>query len=155
MVALTARQFRRTSPGWWAAIGVTLMFVGGCGRGHGLPMVPVSGRVTFAGGPCPAAGNVTFTPVEVASGLPRRPGSATFYTDGEFAVTSFRKGDGLIPGRYEVAITCYSGLPDPWSRDPWGDVSYVPSDFRPQELVVEAESDPIELNYDVPPKKKK
>jgi hypothetical protein len=118
-------------------------------------MVPVSGVITFAGAPCPAAGNITFSPLEVESGLPRRPGSATFDKDGKFIVTSFHQGDGLIAGRYKVSITCYSGLPDPTKADPWGDVSYVPNDFQPPELAVTRDSKPIELTYDVPAKRKK
>ncbi len=136
------------------AIGFVLIALVGCGRDNGLQIVPVSGKVTFAGGPCPAAGTVTFTPLEVAAGLPRRPASGTFHEDGTFFVTSFKKGDGLIPGRYKVTVSCDSGLPDPRSPDPWGDVSYVAKGYEPPELVVEAGSDPIEVNYDVTPKKK-
>jgi hypothetical protein len=134
-------------------IGIMMLGVLGCGRG-GLPTVPVRGQVKFVGGPCPAPGNVTFTPVEVEPGLPRRPGSATFHADGQFAITSFQKEDGLLPGRYKVSITCLSGMPDPSKPDPWSDVSYVPSSYQPPELVVARDSDPIELTYDVPAKKK-
>lgn len=116
-------------------------------------MVPVSGRVTFHGGPCPAKGSVTFMPVEISEGLPRRPGVGQFDVDGAFSVTSFQPGDGLIPGRYEVQITCYSGLPDPSSRDPFGDINFVPNDYHPDELTVAADSGPTVVNYDVPPKK--
>jgi hypothetical protein len=138
---------------WLLAVGISMLGVHGCTRNE-LPLVPVRGLVRFAGGPCPAQGNVTFAPIEVEAGLPRRPGSAAFQTDGQFAVTSFQKDDGLLPGRYKVSVTCYSGLPDPTSSDPWGDVSYVPNDYQPQELIVKRDSDPIELTYDVPTKKK-
>ena len=110
--------------------------------------------MTFAGGPCPAPGNVTFTPIEVDAGLPRRPGSGLFKTDGQLVVSSFNEGDGLVPGRYKVTITCYSGLPDPRSKDPWGDVSYVPKTYQPPELLVKADGGPVEVSYNVPPKKK-
>jgi hypothetical protein len=146
-------ELSRRRPVWLAAVllaGATV----GCGSGNGLPVVPVSGKITFAGGPCPGPGNVTFNPLEVEPGLPRRPGSATFFQDGAFVVTSFQKGDGLVPGRYEVKITCDSGLPDPRSPDPWGDVTYIDKDYQPPELVVAAGSAPIEVNYDVTPKKK-
>lgn len=136
------------------AIGVMMAALCGCRGNHDLPLVPVSGQIKFAGGPCPAAGNVTFTPIKVEAGLPRRPGSATFHNDGQFVITSFQKGDGLLPGRYKVSVTCFSGLPDPRSPDPWGDVSYVPNNYQPPELVVARDSDPIELTYDVPAKKK-
>src|SRR5690349_15978662 len=47
------------------SLGLLIVLFSGCKRGNGLPMVRVSGKVTFAGGPCPAPGNVTFTPIEV------------------------------------------------------------------------------------------
>jgi hypothetical protein len=138
---------------WWFAAAVAAMVIAGCGGGNNLPLIPVSGRVTFDGGPCPAEGSVTFMPVDVAPGLPRRPGIGKFKTDGRFVATSFREGDGLIPGHYAVSITCYQGLPDPDSRDPFGDINFVPGDYRPDDLVVDAGSGPIEVNYSVPPKK--
>src|SRR5690349_630988 len=49
--------------------------------------VPVSGHITFAGGPCPAEGTIVFSPVAVEKGLPRRPGTARFQSDGAFTVT--------------------------------------------------------------------
>jgi len=136
----------------WCATTLLLFAAGGCGSGNKLPLVPVGGKVTFAGGACPAAGTVTFTPIEVDAGLPRRPGSGTFYNDGAFVVTSFKKGDGLVPGRYKVTISCNSGLPDPRSPDPLGDVGYIAKDYQPPELIVVADSEPVELIFDVTPK---
>jgi hypothetical protein len=141
-----------TSP--WCTAALVTVLAAGCGSRNELGLVPVSGQVTFAGGPCPAAGTVTFTPIEVDPGMPRRPGSATFYTDGAFTVTSFKKGDGLVPGRYQTKISCDSGLPNPASPDPWGDVSYIAKDYQAPELIVVANSDPIVVNFDVTPKKK-
>lgn len=128
--------------------------IGGCSD-SGLPIVPVNGKITFAGGQCPAAGSISFIPVEVEPGLPRRPGSATFLQDGAFAVTSFQEGDGLLPGKYSVSITCLSGMPDPRKPDPWDAVSYVPKDFKIADVQVARDSDPIELAFDVPPKQNK
>lgn len=139
----------RRRVGWLAALAIA---ISGCG-GESLPLVSVKGVVTFGGGDCPAPGNVTFQPLEVAAGLPHRPASAKFGTDGRFEATSFRPGDGLVPGSYKVSITCYTGLPDPSSKDPFGDINEVPSDYAPEVLVVEADSDPVVQNYDVPLKK--
>jgi len=138
---------------WRIAVAMAMTTIVGCRDGSDLPLVPVSGRVTFDGGPCPAEGSVTFMPVKVAPGLPRRPGIGKFKSDGRFVATSFHEGDGLLPGRYTVGITCYQGLPDPKSPDPFGDINFVPSDYRPDDLVVDAEGEPIEVNYNVPPKK--
>jgi hypothetical protein len=88
------------------------------------------------------------------AGLPAKPGTAQFDTDGKFVVTSFSEGDGLLPGTYGVSISCikdYQNLganPDAVAvRD------YVPEGFRPDDLVVKEGQEPIEVNYDVPPKK--
>jgi hypothetical protein len=128
----------------------------GCGSGHGLPLVPVSGQVTFEGGPPPIEGSISFVKVADAgvTGLPNRPGRAPFGNDGKFEATTFQEGDGLLPGRYQVTITCVDGEAKP--GQPFEEVSFVPPDYRAEELVVEADSDAITKNYDVPlnPKKK-
>jgi len=128
----------------------------GCSSSSELPTVPVSGRVTFAGGPPPARGSITFMPHSGSSpdGLPSKPGSAQFDANGSFVVTSFDEGDGLLPGTYGVSISCikdYQNLsanPDSIAvRD------YVPQGFRPDDLVVKQGQEPIEVTYDIPAKK--
>lgn len=120
----------------------------GCG-GNGLPMTPVSGKVTFDGGPPPAAGRITFTPSEITDDLPRRPGLGRFGTDGEFVVTSFREGDGLVPGTYEVKVSCLSGLPDVTKRDATAALSYVAPGFQPEPVIV-TRGRAVEVAFDVP-----
>jgi len=124
---------------------ILCVFLGGCG-GDDRPMtVPVTGQVTFAGGPCPARGTVFFGPLEVPDGLPRRPGRGRFDTDGKFTVMSFAPGDGLVPGRYRTRIQCWKVAPSPTSAG----VSYLPPEFQTPELVVEPNG-PVEVRYDVP-----
>lgn len=132
-----------------------LVVASGCSSSE-MPTVPVSGQVTFAGGPPPARGSITFMPHSGSNpaGLPAKPGSAQFDTEGRFVVTSFEQGDGLLPGTYGVSISCIrdfqnlSANPDTVAvRD------YVPQDYRPDELVVKEGQDAIEVTYDVPPKK--
>src|SRR6188474_2717237 len=79
----------------------------GCGGNKDL--VPVSGKVTFNGGPPPADGFLNFVPVERVAGKPSRPARATFLTDGAYEATSFTEGDGIRPGSYTVAVTCNKG----------------------------------------------
>lgn len=136
---------------WLAAAAVLSV---GC-SGSGLPLVPVSGKVTFNGGPCPKAGTIAFIPASDAGvpGLPHRAGRATYDVDGKFTVTSFKEGDGLLPGRYRVDVECVNGIPS--ATTPWEQISFVPTDYKPPELVVEEGQSAIEVNYDVPPKKKK
>jgi hypothetical protein len=117
-------------------------------------MVPVRGKVTFQGSAPPARGTVIFVPITVQEGLPRRPGSAEFGTDGVFRVTSFRQNDGLLPGIYSAKVTCWKGNPytsgDPTAFDKF---SYVPKDFNPQPVEVDSKLGKVEVAIDVPKKK--
>ena len=121
------------------------VLLGGCGGVERPTTVPVQGQVTFAGGPCPAPGTVFFGPLEVADGLPRRPGRGRFDTDGKFTVQSFAPGDGLVPGRYRIRLQCWKVAPSPSSVG----VSYLPPGYQAPELVVEPNG-PVEVRYDVP-----
>jgi hypothetical protein len=125
------------------------------GCSDGLPTVPVTGQVTFAGSPPPARGTITFMPMEAKEGMPRRPGSGKFDPDdSSYEVTTFSPGDGLIPGRYAVNITCYTSPPSSAKPETFVTLNAVPESWKPEELVVEEGSDALELNFDVPPKKK-
>lgn len=111
----------------------------GCGQRY--PVVPVSGQVTFAGGPPPAAGTIDFLPL-ADDGL-RRPGVGAFDARGTLTVTSFREGDGLLPGTYRLEMRCVSNRPsgEPADGDPHQattTVDHVPEGFSPAELVVPA-----------------
>jgi hypothetical protein len=129
----------------------------GCGGSHDLPLVPVSGTVTFEGGPAPAPGTLSFSqsPGSGVPGLPSRPGRASFDADGKFAVTTFQEGDGLLPGTYRVTIVCLDG--EPGGARPREMITFIPLDYRPDDLVIEEGQDSVVVNYDVPlnPKKKK
>lgn len=115
----------------------------GCGR-RGLDgLVPVVGRVTFGGGPCPAAGYLYFVPATEGAG---RAGSAAFGRDGTFAVTTILPGDGLRPGEYLVRIECWQTPPDDSGQ---GGRSHVPDNFEPPRLTV-ATAGPQPYTFDVP-----
>jgi hypothetical protein len=124
----------------------------GCGEKRGL--VPVKGHVTFGGGPPPKPGHLNFGPAKAAEGFSQRPGQAAFDAEGNFEVTSYHPGDGLTPGAYRVNVICVEHDPQPV---PGGleAVSYVAPDYKGQEVVVAAGSKPMELNIEVPLKKRK
>ena len=126
------------------------LLLSGCGSD--LPeRIRVDGTVTFNGGPPPAAGELTFWPIETAEGLPSRPASATFGADGKFNVDSFGSGDGLVPGRYRVNVMCWRRQPNPMVPGDVEAANYVPADYRAPELVIETGTrGRVEVSYDVP-----
>ena len=81
----------------------------GCGSGGPFDYVPVSGTVKYEDGtPFPADGiQLRFDAQDapkVENAFPR-PGLARLNAQGEFdSVTSYKYGDGLIPGKHKVAI---------------------------------------------------
>ena len=124
----------------------------GCSDGRGL--VPVKGRITFDGAQPPKAGRLNFAPATAAEGYPRRPGQASFDSEGKFEATSYQPGDGLTPGTYRVNVICVEHDPAPVPGG-FEAVTYVAPGYQGQEVVVSAGSKPIELNFDVPLKKRK
>jgi hypothetical protein len=133
-------------------LAVAACFCVGCGE-SGLPTVPINGQITFGGGPPPNAGTVVFSPRSVAEGLPRRPGRGRFTQDGTFTVTSFKEGDGLIPGTYQPLVDCWKGQPSSDNPKTFETLNNVPSGFEAPEVVVEAGADSVEVKIDVPKKK--
>jgi hypothetical protein len=133
-------------------IGIAITVVAGCGDDRGL--VPVRGRVTFDGGLPPKSGRLNFGPTKAAEGFVQRPGQASFDIDGAFEVTSYQAGDGLTPGEYKLNVICVERDPSPVPGG-FEAVTYVAPGYKGQEVVVATGSKPIELNIDIPLKKRK
>lgn len=133
----------------WAGVLLTsvCLIAVGCEK-SGPPTIRVEGRVTFEGQPPPKPGKIVFAPIEVDAGFPRRHGTAKFDANGDFTVTSFSEGDGLIPGRYRADIKCWKKSPTPATLI---SDNYVPPSYKPPELVVKADqAGTIHIEYDVP-----
>jgi hypothetical protein len=82
--------------GFWGVLAAALAVTGsGCGG-----PVPVEGRVTLDGQPVEKAA-VVFEREDGAG----RPASATTDSDGVFHLTTYKPGDGALPGQYKVIIT--------------------------------------------------
>jgi len=120
--------------------------------GPNLPKtIRVSGQVTFDGQPPPASGSVLFLPIEAGEGFPSRPASGAFGTDGGFKVKTFEPGDGLMPGKYLLAIECWD-TPPSMQGNPGK--SHVPKKYQsPQtsgfKLDITRDMGPQEINLDV------
>jgi hypothetical protein len=141
---------RRTAHFSFLLITSSLLLSVGCGRD--IPeMVPVSGRVTLAGGAWPKPGVITFAPLKPAEGFPGRPGVAHFDTDGHF-VAKTGQYEGLIPGEYRISVSCWEVVPT-GSNDGKG---YLPMRFSNPTtsgltLIIELrQSDPVIWDKDFP-----
>ena len=141
---------RMQATGYFAAAIACVLAVG-C-RDAGMPTTKVSGQITFDGGAPPHSGTIAFSlvPGTGVEGLPYRPGSSPFGTDGKFVVSSFAEGDGLLPGTYRVRITCLSGPPSTGPLELW---RYVPLDWEPEKLVITGDDASVSVDYYVPAKK--
>jgi hypothetical protein len=93
---------------------LVLASAAGCGSGSPFDYVKVNGKVTYDdGSPIPNGGlRIRFAPVDppkVENAVPR-PAYAKFNEKGDFdSVTSYKYGDGLIPGKHKVAIEAADG----------------------------------------------
>lgn len=115
---------------------------------NGLGMVRVNGQVTFEGREFPQHCKVYFSPIEVPEGLPKRPAACRPDEDGRLSVTSWKEGDGLVPGTYEVTVQYYEPIP---GADLTSDEGWVGKSHQVEDLVIEPGTPgPIEVSYTVP-----
>jgi hypothetical protein len=119
---------------------IALLMTGGCGPNLGL--VPVTGRVTFAGKSPPAECSLIFAPADAASKL--RPGVAICDSSGYFRAGSYKLGDGLLPGRYRPRLRCIDFANATETKPP---VDHVPEGFELP--VFEVPSQGVEIDFDV------
>ena len=97
-------------------LAVAILGIGGCSK-KGPKMVKVSGTVKFRDGtalPVPeraqgGSATIRFEPADMEAepvdpNRPRKPASGAIKPDGSYELTTV-KGDGVIPGRYKVAVT--------------------------------------------------
>lgn len=139
----------------WPLVAATVLAAAaGCGSSKGL--VPVEGRVTFAGKQPPASGYLYFVPREMSVNERQDktgalPGSALFNDDGAYWAGTFKPGDGLRPGTYEVRVECSSRGGDKRPSDDSHSapaLSLVPSSFMAPDLVVPPSGSPT-VRFDI------
>jgi hypothetical protein len=94
-------------------LAISLVFILGCGS-RGPKTARVSGTVTMSGKPLPKVG-VTFLPTKkgpVANG--------TTNENGEFTLTTTRRGDGAVIGKHKVTV----GIAEEGQKNPGIPESY-------------------------------
>jgi hypothetical protein len=84
-------------------LAVSSAFVsGGCGSSDAPPLatLPVAGKISYKGKPL-TQGTVTFAPEDGFG----REASGPIQSDGSFTLSTFKTGDGAVPGVHRVAVT--------------------------------------------------
>jgi len=81
----------------------------GCSSSNNPKTYPVTGKVTYRGQPV-TSGIVLLTPENNGHAA-----TGSLESDGSFRLTTFRKHDGAVPGKYRVAVQVFpaegAGLP--------------------------------------------
>ena len=127
----------------------------GCG-GNPYGAVPVSGRVTVGGQKPAAECEIFFVPAPHGDtdekAFRPRPTVALSDLDGAFVVSSFKEGDGLLPGTYDVRVECWKTRPQESEdgKPAVKGVSIVPSGYAAPGLTVAAGSSPVRYDIDLP-----
>lgn len=125
------------------AVAPVFFLLAGCGQSREL--VEVHGVVTVDGGQLPGPGEIYFAPLnEGGTGI--RPAFAKIEEDGSFSVNAFPDAVGMKPGRYSVKMQIWKVLPVGIAK---AGVDAIPPGYKFEELVVDMETNPLVVNYDV------
>jgi len=143
---------------WLAPLLFSLSSVAGCGNSQAT--FPVRGQVVYSdGSSLPTTGQVIFESVDLDPPLEAK---GFFGTDGNFELTKFKGGNGVVAGDYKVAVMC--NVPD--DRGQLSQQEYQrarnPIDRRfksprssPLRMTVSAETAPHEFRIEVHPPRRR
>jgi hypothetical protein len=120
----------------------------GCGGGGPFDYIPVTGKITYEDGtPLPSGVMLKFTAQDVKpiDGMYPRAATASIDGQGNFTeATSYKFGDGLVPGKHKVALM--------YAKDANGKLvvpaEYTHADTTP--LVVDTATLPLEIKVPKP-----
>ncbi|MEX0642093.1 MAG: hypothetical protein WD468_05300 [Pirellulales bacterium] len=130
------------------ACGLLLSAIG-CNR---MPeTVSVTGQVTYRGQPL-TMGDVQMVPRKIADGKLRRPATSLIDKSGRFEMSTFKQGDGMVPGEYGVAIVAirrYPNMMDPNDKPEYAvPERYVDPSTSGLSVVVPSDASPsVELEF--------
>ena len=117
---------------------LAIVALSGCGEASSTytgPLIPVKGKVTYKGQPL-INGTVSFEPDGAG-----REVQGEINPDGTYVMSTYKPGDGIVPGLYRVGIT---GKPKGGRP--------IPPKFRggsSSKIEADASSDKTEFNFDL------
>jgi hypothetical protein len=83
-------------------VGALLVLAAAAGCSDSNPVYPVRGRVTFEGKALPGGGSISFVPLGDQAG---KTAGGFIGEDGTYELTTYKEGDGSMPGEFRVVIT--------------------------------------------------
>ena len=90
-----------------STVTVGFLFCLGCGGTSSSAVMatyPVKGRVTYKGKPL-TKGSIQFEPTDSGRGA-----SGEIKPDGTFVLTTYKEGDGAVPGMHRVSVSTAKGV---------------------------------------------
>lgn len=76
-------------------------FAAGCGSSDNVTVYPVKGKITFNGKPMVGSGAISLIPTDNQSGA---VAGGEIKEDGTYELTTYKPGDGSMPGNFRVLI---------------------------------------------------
>tara|TARA_R110002095_G_scaffold144737_1_gene125201 strand:- start:1679 stop:2170 length:492 start_codon:yes stop_codon:yes gene_type:complete len=77
--------------------------IAGCSKESGPQTFPVKGKVIYDGKPL-NNGTVRYAPIDAAKG---RAAIGEISKEGGFTLSTYKPGDGVLPGKYNISITAF------------------------------------------------
>lgn len=136
---------------------ILLMLGGGCGP-TAPKTIKVKGMVTYNGEKL-KQGMISFSPTSINPGEPMRPVAVNLDAEGNFTLSTFTPGDGILPGEYAVTIISYEVPPSLGAigKEVWA----IPRKYGDPQLsglkavIKEDDHEPLELDFDLTGEKNK
>jgi len=77
------------------------VFAAGCGSSDNVAVYPVKGKITFNGKPMVGTGAISLIPTGKQAGA---AAGGEIKEDGTYELTTYKPGDGSMPGEFRVVI---------------------------------------------------
>jgi hypothetical protein len=136
----------------WIAAAVMALVSFGCNRSEGVAVYPVSGKLTFEGKPLAGGGSIAFV---APSGQVGKTAGGEIKPDGTYSLTTYKEGDGSMPGEFRVIVMQTTVKEPEASQDgqpaPPGPISVVPDSDRIPEIYADHLKSPLTARVEAKP----
>lgn len=110
----------------------------GCNRQTGIVTIPIRGEVVYKG-QLLATGLVVYLPT---GGGAARQASGKIEADGKFVLTTFKAGDGVVPGEYSIVVYPYDSPAGATRTREQMEAAAQSGAEKPKHIIPEKYSDP-------------